>query len=73
MDGSYGYLKDFDWSVRLVLSSSKLSALRKPLLLLKLDTVRPDGSKEEKLLELSESELDTLLDKLKTVQSLVHR
>ena len=70
---AYRYLKDFDWSVRVVMSSDKLSGLRKPLLQLKLDTVNADGSKTEKLVELNETELDELLETLKRVQSLVVR
>lgn len=73
MDASYSHLKDFDWSLRLVLSSDKLSGLRRPLLMLKLDVVGADGVKQEKLLELSEAELDVLLAKLKKAQSLVVR
>lgn len=73
MDASYAHLCDFDWSVRLVLSSDKLSGLRKPLLLLKLDTVAADGSKSEKLVELNEEELDAFMASLKKVQGLVHR
>jgi len=70
---AYSYLKDFDWSVRVVMSSDKLSGLRKPLLLLKLDTVNADGSKSEKLVELNESELDEFLTTLKRAQALVQR
>jgi hypothetical protein len=73
MDASYSHLKDFDWSLRLVLSSDKLSGLRRPLLMLKLDVVGADGDKQEKLVELSEAELDVLLAKLKKAQSLVVR
>jgi hypothetical protein len=73
MDASYSHLKDFDWSLRLVLSSDKLSGLRRPLLMLKLDVVGADGVKQEKLVELSEAELDVLLAKLKKAQSLVVR
>ena len=65
---SYATLKDFDWSLRLVLSSSKLSGLRQPLLLLKLDKVLPDGRIEERLIELNEVELDMLLDSLCAAQ-----
>ena len=73
MDASYSHLKDFDWSLRLVLSSDKLSGLRRPLLMLKLDVVGADGVKQEKLVELSEAELDVLLAKLKKAQCLVVR
>ena len=65
---SYATLKDFDWSLRLVLSSSKLSGLRQPLLMLKLDKVLPDGSTEERLIELDEAELDMLLGTLRAAQ-----
>ena len=65
---SYATLKDFDWSLRLVLSSSKLSGLRQPLLMLKLDKILPDGTIEERLLELDESELNTLLSSLRAAQ-----
>ena len=70
---SYAQLKDFDWSYRVVLSSDKLSWLRKPLLLLRLDTVGADGVKSERVVELSEVELDELLEGLKKAQALVHR
>lgn len=75
MEGSVSYsqLKDFDWSYRVVLSSDKLSWLRKPLLLLRLDTVSADGVKSERVVELSELEVDELLEGLKKAQALVHR
>jgi COMM domain len=73
MDASYAHLKDFDWSLRLVLSSDKLSGLRRPLLMIKLDIVDADGAKQERLVELSEAELEILLTKLKKAQSLVVR
>jgi hypothetical protein len=65
---SYATLKDFDWSLRLVLSSSTLSGLRQPLLLLKIDKILPDGSIEERLVELDEAELDMLLGTLRAAQ-----
>jgi len=65
---SYATLKDFDWSLRLVLSSSKLSGLRQPLLMLKLDKTLPDGAVEERLVELDEAELDMLLASLRGAQ-----
>ena len=73
MEASYSYLKDFDWSLRLVLSSERLSGLRKPLLMLKLDTVLPDGSLQEKLIEMDADELDRLIVKLTAVQAVLRR
>ena len=70
---SYAFLKDFDWSARVVMSSDKLSGLRRPMLLLKLDTVAADGTKEEHMVELNESELDEFLESLRRVQSMVTR
>jgi hypothetical protein len=70
---SYATLKDFDWSMRLVLSSSKLSGLRQPLVMIKLEKTLPDGSLIEKLVEVDELELDKLIDSLKAAQKAVLR
>jgi hypothetical protein len=70
---SYGTLKDFDWSVRLVLSSSKLSGLRQPLLMLKLEKTMPDGTMKEQLVELDEAELNSLIANLSAAQKAVLR
>ena len=61
LGSNYAKLKDFDWSVRLALSSNKVSGLRKPLLQLKLDRELPNGQIDENLLELDEEEVDKLL------------
>lgn len=70
---SYSTLQDFDWSLRLVLSSNKLSGLRQPLLMLKLEKTLPDGTVKERLLELDETELDNLLGSLKSAQKHIIR
>ena len=69
MGSSYGRLKDFDWSVKLVLSSNKVSGLRKPLLQLKLDRELVNGQVDENLVELDEEELDKLLASLKQAKA----
>jgi len=66
---SYSWLKDFDWSVRLVLSSDKVSGLRKPVLMLRLDTTNADCSVQETLIELDTEEAASLIQALKTAQS----
>ena len=53
----------------MILSSDKLSGLRKPSLLLKLDLTAPDSSVSEKLIELSVTELEELLTKLRAAQA----
>jgi len=63
------YLKDFDWSVRLVLSSSQMSQVRETLLLLTLtlkgvDPVSKLETQQEVKLELNQKELDSLIASL---------
>ena len=67
-DLSYSWLDDFDWSLRMVMSSDKLSDLHKPLLMLSLETTNANGEKSSQLLELTTEELKYLIGKLKTVQ-----
>mmetsp|Transcript_16113 Transcript_16113/g.27192 ORF Transcript_16113/g.27192 Transcript_16113/m.27192 type:complete len:80 (+) Transcript_16113:84-323(+) len=74
---SYEALCDFDWSLRMVLSSDKLSGLGKPLLQLKLDTTGTSkcdsDNKREHLVELDKNELNKLLKELKNAQAVVQR
>jgi hypothetical protein len=65
---SYSWLDDFDWSLRMVMSSDKLSDLHKPLLMLKLEKTDANGEKSDQLIELTAEELKFLIAKLKTVQ-----
>ena len=62
---SYCELKDFDWSARVMIASDKISGLRAPIVLLKLFLSLPNGAIEEKNLELSQTELNSLLIDLK--------
>eukprot|EP00456_Euglypha_rotunda_P012233 TRINITY_DN13429_c0_g1_i2.p1 TRINITY_DN13429_c0_g1~~TRINITY_DN13429_c0_g1_i2.p1 ORF type:complete len:218 (-),score=32.71 TRINITY_DN13429_c0_g1_i2:130-783(-) len=66
-------LKDFDWSLRMTLSSDKLSTLREPLLLLTL-SLQDSGAGKNINLELSKAELENVLKSLeeayKTVATL---
>ena len=52
----------------MVLSSDKISGLRKPLLMLKLQTLTPDNKQEESLVEMDAEELAKLLKSLKAAQ-----
>jgi len=73
IDASYMSLQDFDWSTRLVLSSDKISGLRKPIVQLKLDTSPSDGTLRETLLEMDLKELKILLSSLKSAQAAVQK
>ena len=66
---SYARLKDFDWSLRLVMSSNKVSGLRQPMLQLKLDRQLPDGAMDENLIEMDEHELDKLVASLNAAKA----
>jgi hypothetical protein len=57
--------------LQLVLSSDKLSGLRKPMLMLSLDTVDCNGAKHTQLVELTAPELRQLLDKLRAAQKVL--
>ncbi|KAJ1402957.1 hypothetical protein B484DRAFT_457631 [Ochromonadaceae sp. CCMP2298] len=73
-DASYGTLRDFDWSMRMVLSSDRLSGLGKPLLQLKLDTTTSaEGVVKEHLVEMDLQELDRLLNGLESAQAAAQR
>ena len=52
----------------MVLSSDKVSGLRRPLLLLKLQTLNPDNSTASNLIEMDAKELNKLLKSLKAAQ-----
>uniref|UniRef100_A0A3Q2QU24 COMM domain containing 8 n=1 Tax=Fundulus heteroclitus TaxID=8078 RepID=A0A3Q2QU24_FUNHE len=56
-------LQDFDWQLKLALSSDKISSLNTPLLSLGLD-VRENGALRPITMELSREELSTLISSL---------
>jgi len=70
---AHSYLKDFDWSMRMVLSSEKLSKVRQPLLLLTLIITDIDGSKKEQLIELTVQKLEELLATFGTVDAVLRK
>jgi hypothetical protein len=67
---SYNTLKDFDWSARIILSSDKLSGLKKPVVMLQLTTVDCNGVEKQSLLELSKEDTKVLLEKLRKIQKI---
>lgn len=68
---SYAQLKDFDWSLRLVLSSNKISNIRQPLMQLKLDTTGPNGEVKETLVEMNRQELEGFINTLKDAKKAI--
>ena len=66
-------LRDFDWSCRLVLSSSRYSTMRVPVLLLKLSLEQPSGKLEEVVMELGREKLDAVLQKLAGAQVVLQK
>lgn len=62
-------LIDFDWSLRLALSSDKLSSLRRGRVLLKLELT--NNPVDHSVIELDTLELASLLKRLKEAQAAV--
>lgn len=54
--------------IQMVLSSDKMSGLRKPMVILKLETTKADGSVQDSLIELNAEELASFLTTLKAAQ-----
>jgi hypothetical protein len=52
----------------MVLASDKMSGLRKPILILKLETSNPNGNTEQTIIELSGEELNAFLAQLRVAQ-----
>lgn len=53
---------------QLVLSSSHLSSMRKPVLMVDLNLKYADGSTKNSVLEFNEGDLDSVLDSLSSVE-----
>ncbi len=66
---SYSKLQDFDWSMRLVLTSDQVTSLRKPILLVSFTTKASDGTKKEHVVEMSVDEANAFVEKLKQCQA----
>lgn len=70
---SAGHLSDFDWSLRLVLSTDKLSDARHPVLLLTLSITQADGTRRDEVVELGADSLDSLLSDFSNVAATMRR
>ncbi|KAL4695867.1 hypothetical protein H8957_001830 [Semnopithecus entellus] len=67
---SSAQLQDFDWQVKLALSSDKIAALRMPLLSLHLD-VKENGEVKPYSIEMSREELQNLIHSLEAANKVV--
>lgn len=63
-------LQDFNWQIKLALSSDKLSALNTPLLNLSLD-LKDNGTQRSTNIELNKDELQTLISALEAANKVV--
>ncbi|XP_040916491.1 COMM domain-containing protein 8 [Toxotes jaculatrix] len=63
-------LQDFDWQLKLALSSDKISSLHTPLLGLSLD-VRENGALRPVAMEMNREELNTLINSLEAANKVV--
>lgn len=67
---SQSYLSDFDWRLKLVMSSDKLSSIQQPVVSLDL-TLATAGRRETENIELSREELATLITSLEAANRVV--
>ena len=67
------FLKDFDWSIRYVMGTSKLSTTRKAILLLTLSLENPNGKCFNKTYEMDLRSLSELLEKFDRIADAAHR
>ena len=71
------YLKDFDWSVRLITNSDKIHNMRKPVCLLNLNIENQSNNNSKPQssipIELSSNELDTLLRKCEEINKIAQQ
>lgn len=63
-------LQDFDWQLKLALSSDKISSLHTPLLSLSLD-VREDGALRPVTMEMNRDELNVLINSLEAANKVM--
>merc|ERR1712129_412855 len=63
-------LQDFDWSLRLIMSSSAIQSVRIPVVLLTL-TLKTGGSTKNVVLQLNKHELNQLIESPTNVQRVV--
>jgi len=67
-------LVDFDWQLRMVLSSDSVSSLRTPILLLRLTLADVNNSGVRNLtVELSKAQLDDLLSRCQQISEATHK
>ncbi|XP_045126807.1 COMM domain-containing protein 8-like [Portunus trituberculatus] len=62
-------LTDFDWNVKVAVSSSTVLDLKQPLVTLRLHTSSPHGHQRDTVVEMTEAEVDSLLATLKEAQA----
>ncbi|XP_068124366.1 COMM domain-containing protein 8 [Hyperolius riggenbachi] len=67
---SSAYLQDFDWQLKLAMSSDKLSTLQMPLVNLDLDLVK-DGRIDPVSIEMNKEELQNLISSLEAANKVV--
>ncbi|XP_043917343.1 COMM domain-containing protein 8 isoform X2 [Protopterus annectens] len=67
---SSAHLEDFDWQLKLALSSDKISSLQTPLLNLDLD-VRENGKLKPVSVEMNREELQNLISSLEAANKVV--
>ncbi|XP_063849326.1 COMM domain-containing protein 8-like isoform X2 [Scylla paramamosain] len=66
-------LTDFDWNVKVAMSSSTVLDLKQPLVTLRLHTASPHDHQRDTVVEMTAAEVDSLLATLREAQLLTQR
>eukprot|EP01083_Nonionella_stella_P075522 205358_1 len=65
--GTEGHLADFDWSVRVVLSSEKIANIRLPIFLLNLKLHQTGGEYKDVRIQLTKEQLDDFISECSNI------
>eukprot|EP00041_Stephanoeca_diplocostata_P006647 m.90561 g.90561 ORF g.90561 m.90561 type:complete len:181 (-) comp16467_c0_seq1:181-723(-) len=64
-------IQDFDWNIAVAVASDKMATLNEPLMQLSLNVAHSSGNDDDIHMELSLSELQTLISKLESANKVV--
>ena len=70
---SDAHLTDFDWSVRMIMSSDHLSKMREPVCVFTSFVTRAGGEKEEVVIELTLEKLEGLLKEFGRIDNAIQK
>eukprot|EP00118_Oscarella_pearsei_P025503 m.308296 g.308296 ORF g.308296 m.308296 type:complete len:179 (+) comp43716_c0_seq1:34-570(+) len=70
---SQAKLKDFDWNLKVVLSSDKIAAVEEPLVTVDLEVENPNGNTKHISVEMNKAELKNMITSLEGANKVVQQ